>query len=289
MAVSDELTLEEKKVIKNAVPKKAFVEPDQARNILVMNLHIRDGYPGTGHESIPYGNFAVKLMGEQTGAFDVTFSNDTLMFKRENLANFDAICFLNTAGVLCEDPELRMNILDFVSQGGGFIGLHAAAATFVQWPEYWQFPAFGQMLGAYEDGGHPWSPEETIILKVEKSDHPLTQMFGETHFPIQDEVFQFRAPYSRDDLRILLTIDTDSTDMNPDRRFLPERYADRDFAMSWIRDYGKGRVFYSSLGHNAHIFWNKPVLEHFLAGFQYALGDLKADATPSNQFQQSKK
>lgn len=50
--------------------------------------------------------------------------------------------------------------------------------------------------------------------------------------------------------------------------------------MSWIRSYEKGRVFYSALGHGPAIFWNAVLLEHFLAGIQYALGDLKADDTP---------
>ena len=58
--------------------------------------------------------------------------------------------------------------------------------------------------------------------------------------------------------------------------------------MSWIREYGKGRVFYTSLGHNAHIYWNAPLLQHMLAGIQYALGDLQADATPSNQLKMIK-
>ena len=283
-----DISAKERENIEKAIPTNAFAEPAQPRKILVMNLHVRNGEVGYGHESVPHGNLAFELMGKKTGAYEIVFSNDTLMFKKENLDQFDAICFLNTAGVLCNDPSLRMNILDFVSQGGGFIGIHAAAATFVQWPEYWQFPAFGHMLGAYEDGGHPWGPEETITLRVEEPVHPLTTMFKNTTFPIQDEVFQFRAPYSRDDLRILLTIDTEQTDMNPDRRFLPERYADKDFAMSWIREYGKGRVFYTSLGHNAHIYWNAPVLQHMLAGIQYALGDLPADATPSNQLKMKK-
>ena len=56
---------------------------------------------------------------------------------------------------------------------------------------------------------------------------------------------------------------------------------DKDFPVSWIRRYEKGRVFYTSLGHYVYIFWNAPVLEHFLAGIQYALGDLKANDTPS--------
>lgn len=278
-----EISPEERQMIEAAVPTKAFVEPQKSRSLLICNLSVKNGDRAYGHASTPSGNLAFELMGEKTGAFTVVISNDSLMFTKENLARFDAVCFLNTAGVIFKDPGLRINLLDFVSNGGGFIGIHAAAATFVQWPEYWQFPAFGQMLGAYEDGGHPWKPDETIYLKVEEPEHPLVCMFPDKVFPIQDEVFQFRAPYSRDALRVLLSIDVTKTDMNPSRRFLPQRSADKDFATSWIREYGKGRVFYSSLGHNAHIYWNKEVLAHFLAGIQYALGDLDADATPSNQ------
>ena len=277
-----EISAEDRANIANAIPKKVYAEPQQPRKILITNLSVKNGDTNYGHKSTPFGNLAFELMGEKTGAYSVVFSNDSLMFQKENLVQFDAVCLLNTASVIFTDPVLRMNILDFVSSGGGFIGIHAAAATFVQWPEYWQFPAFGQMLGAYEDGGHPWKPDETIYLKREEADHPLVNMLEDV-FPIEDEVFQFRSPYSRDALRVLLSIDTEKTDMDPLRRFLPERFADKDFAISWIRNYGKGRVFYSSLGHNPHIYWNSSVLHHFLAGLQFALGDLTADARPSNQ------
>jgi hypothetical protein len=105
--------------------------------------------------------------------------------------------------------------------------------------------------------------------------------FGGKGFEIRDEVFQFQKPWSRQDLHVLLSIDTDKTDMDPKRRFLPERCADKGFAISWVKSCGKGRVFYTSLGHNQHIFWNAPVLEHFLAGIQFALGDLPASNTPN--------
>ncbi|MCK5463846.1 MAG: TIM barrel protein, partial [Bacteroidales bacterium] len=82
---------------------------------------------------------------------------------------------------------------------------------------------------------------------------------------------------------ILLAIDTDKTDMSKERRILPERRADKDIAISWIRNYGRGRVFYTSLGHNAHINWNEKVLVHYLDGIQFILGDLDAPATPSNK------
>jgi type 1 glutamine amidotransferase len=116
---------------------------------------------------------------------------------------------------------------------------------------------------------------------VEDPISPVNAAFGGQSFEISDEVFQFQEPYSREKLHILLSIDTDRTDMNPKRYFLPQRAKDHDFGMSWIRRYGKGRVFYSSLGHNPEIYSNPPILKHFLAGIQYALGDLKADDRPS--------
>ncbi len=91
--------------------------------------------------------------------------------------------------------------------------------------------------------------------------------------------FTTQEPELRDHLHVLLSIDAEKT-AKP-RRVLPVRAKDMDFPMSWIRRYGKGRVFFSGFGHNANVFWNAPLLEHFLAGIQYALGDLKADDRPS--------
>ena len=96
--------------------------------------------------------------------------------------------------------------------GGGFVGFHAAGATFVQWPRYDQWPAYGEMLGAYEDGGHPWRPQETITIEI---DDPLNAAFKGQGFEIRDEVFQLRHGYSRDKFRVLLRIDTEKTDMSP--------------------------------------------------------------------------
>jgi type 1 glutamine amidotransferase len=273
----------EREKIEAAVPTRASVAARRPRRLLVCNLNVRDGNVVRGHPSIPCGNYALELMGAKTGAYETVVSNDVEMFRPETIRQFDAICFNNTVGVLFDDPELRQSLLDFVRDGGGFVGIHAAAATFVQYPKYDQWPAFGRMLGAYEDGGHPWGAEETITIKVEDPSHPVNAAFDGKGFEICDEVFQFRHGYSRDKLRILLAIDPDKTDMGPSRRILPERRKDKDLAMSWVRSYGRGRVFYSSFGHNKHIFWNPKILKHFLDGIQFALGDLDASTTPSNQ------
>jgi len=269
--------------IKNAIPKIASVQPDQQKKLLVFNLHVsKDRKPLVGHYSIPYANYAILLMGETTGAYETFFSNDTLVFQPQILDQFDAICFNNTGGVLFDDDELRMNILDYVYGGKGFIGIHAAAATFVQWPVYDQFPAFGIMLGGYENGGHPWKENEWITIRVDEPDHPVNKTIGYHSFEISDEVFQFSEPYSRDLVRVLMSIDISKTDTSYNRRILPERRADWDLAMSWIKSYGRGRVYYSSFGDNPHINWDTRILNHYLAGIQFVLGDLKAPTTPNN-------
>jgi len=274
-------TDEERRMIEAAVPEQAPTVPGRVRTLLVVTLNVRDGTVSRGHRAIGYANLALELMGRRTGAYETVFSNEVSIFEPERLAQFDAICFNNTCGVLFDDPELRRSLLDYVTGGGGFVGIHAAAATFVQYPQYDQFPEFGEMLGAYENGGHPWKPNETITLKVDDPGSPINAAFGRESFEVKDEVFQFQAPYSRDRLRVLLSIDTERTDMDPSRHFLPERLADGDFALSWIRQHGEGRVFYSSLGHNPALFWDRRILGHFLAGIQFALGDLDVDATPS--------
>ena len=84
-------------------------------------------------------------------------------------------------------------------------------------------------------------------------------------------------PYSRNLCRVLVSIDTERTDMT--KKAIVR--TDGDFAMTYIKPYGKGRVYYNAWGHMHELFWNPMVLAHWLDGIQYALGDLDADATPS--------
>ena len=237
---------------------------------------MRDGKPfrGSSYATIPVGNYAIEQMGKVTGAYEAVFSDDIEMFRPANLKQFDAICFNNTVGVLFDDAELRRSLLDFIDSGKGFVGIHDAIATFVQYPKYDQWPEFGRMLGGTENGGHPWNGE-VMTMRVEDPGNPINAAFGGKDFQIADQAFQLQEPVLRDHLHVLLSIDADKT--GAARRILPVRKQDMDFPMSWIRRQGKGRVFYTGLGHSAQVFWNAPLLAHLLAGIQYALGDLPAD------------
>jgi type 1 glutamine amidotransferase len=279
-AHGQELPPDQKPRVDAAIPRTAPAKPAKPRRILVTNLSVRDGKPvrGTSDSAVPIANYALEQMGKVTGAFEVVFSNDVEMFRPATIARFDAICFNNTLGVLFEDAELRKSLLDFVERGKGIVGIHDAIATFVQWPVYGQWPEFSRMLGGTENGGHPWNGE-TMTMRVEDPGNPINAAFGGKDFEIADQAFQLQEPVLRDHLHVLLSIDAQKSTMT-NRKILPARSQDRDFPMSWIRRHGQGRVFYLGLGHSAPVYWNPVLLQHLLAGIQYALGDLKADDSP---------
>jgi type 1 glutamine amidotransferase len=272
------LTPEQKQQVDSALPSKAPARPKKARRLLVISLAKVQDRVVRGHPAIPAGMYAIEEMGKRTGAYEATLSNDIEMFRPDKLKQFDAVCFNNTQGVLFDDPELRQSFQSFVNGGGGVVGFHAAIATFVQHPVYDQWPWFGRMLGGTENGGHPWGPADTYTAKVDDPKHPLNAAFQGKGFDINDELMQLQEPSLRQRLRVLLSVDMDKS--KPTRAPLPVRQQDKDFPLTWIRAEGKGRVFTSGIGHNASVFWNAPLLQHFLAGIQYALGDLEADATP---------
>ncbi len=260
--------------IRAAAPEKATAKPARPRKLLVYTA-----CGGFRHGSIPYAARALEIMGAGTGAYQTVVSDDMAMFEPETLAQFDAVCMDSTTGELflagdataeaaARAERLRRSLLDFVAGGKGLVGIHAATDCSYKWPEY------GEMIGGYFSG-HPWN--EKVAVKVEEPDHPLCAAFKGQDFEITDEIYQFRDPYSRGKLRVLLSLDTGKTDMTKEGI----GRTDGDFAVSWVRAYGKGRVFYCSLGHRNEIFWNAAILRHYLDGIQFALGDLAADATPS--------
>jgi len=248
--------------IQLAAPAQAPAKPAKPRSLLVFTL--AKGYI---HDATPWGVEAIRILGNKTGAFSVVASDDPAVFERASLDRFDAICFLNTCYTPFTNETLKANLIGFVSGGKGYVGIHCSAHTFLDWP------AFGQMQGAYSTN-HPWIG--SVTARVEEPEHPLMRCFAGSSFDVSDEIYQFGSPYSRKDLRVLMSLDTQRTDMN--KRDIYR--TDGDFALAWVRRFGQGRVFFSAFGHEKAIFWNPTILRHYLAGIQFALGDLPADATP---------
>jgi type 1 glutamine amidotransferase len=122
--------------------------------------------------------------------------------------------------------------------------------------------------------GHPW--HQMVPVKNLAPKHPLNTMFADGDFQVNDEIYQFSNDTALPkDRKFLLELDTNKMDVSKGSR------KDKTYPVSWISKYGKGRTFYCSLGHRDEIYYNPVVLKHYLAGFQYVLGDLEADATPT--------
>jgi len=261
-----EIPAEEAAKIAAAVPAAPLAKPKKARKVLVFSVT-----NGFRHSSIPTGHEAFRQLGEKTGAFEAVISNDLANFEPANIKKFDAICFLSTTGDPFKEAEarglaLRESMMGFIKGGGGFVGIHSATDTFYEWADY------GSMICGYFNG-HPWDAGTEVSIKVEpgKEKHPLAVMFGGENLNFKEEIYQFKAPYDSSKVEMLLRLDTEKTDMNG-----KGNREDKDYGVSWARNWGKGRVFYSSLGHNEHIFQNPKVLLHFLAGLQWSMGDLEA-------------
>jgi len=253
------LTTAERSAIEAAIPAVAPAKPAKARKLLVLDLNI--GW--TGHAVIPQGNLMLDLLGKRTGAWETVFSNDLENLKYPRIRQFDAVFLNSTVGQVFVDPEVRAGLLRFVREGGGLGGLHGASYTSMDWPE------FSEMIGASE-GPHR---VEKQTVKVDDAASPLTASFEGKPFAWEDEFYHFYAsgPYSRQKLHVLLSLQVPDPDPNTGRRLRP----DHDYGLSWIHNYGKGRVFFCALGHTPALYTSPAMVRHILAGVQYILGDLK--------------
>jgi type 1 glutamine amidotransferase len=273
-----DLTAEEIQKIENAVPGKPTVQPAKPRKILVFWR-----CEGFFHTSIPVVNEALKIMGQKTGAYEVTVcTDDYSIFTPEKLAQFDAVCLNNTTHLKFdpqETPERCKALMDFVKGGKGIIGVHAATDNFYEWPDKMihAWPEGMEMMGG-RFSGHPWGGGGIWAIKIDEPDHPLTAAFKGKGFKINDEIYRTEPPlYSRDKQLVLMSLDMSDPTTRNVNGFIP---TDVDTGISWVKTWGKGRMFYCSLGHNDHIFWNPAILQHYLDGIQFALGDYKVDTTP---------
>jgi len=265
----DRLSADMRQQIDAATPRQASAKPKKPRKILVTDLQMY-----SGHETIPHGNFLLELMGKYTGAFEPTFSNDLNLLKYPTIKEFDAVFLNNVCGMIHNDPEVREGILRFVREGGGIGGHHAVTFANNNWPE------FADMMGGWAGAHHT----EKQVIKVDDPASPLTKSFGSASFDHVDEFYQFppTSPYSREKQHILLSIDVEKSDRATGNRLCAQcTRPDQDYGLAWIKTYGKGRTYFTPLGHTTIFYTDQRWTQHLLAAIQYILGDLEADATPS--------
>jgi type 1 glutamine amidotransferase/sugar phosphate isomerase/epimerase len=257
--------------IETGAPKQAMAAPKKPRKLLVTDLQMY-----SGHASIPHGNYLLELMARNTGAFEPTFSNNLDLLKYPAIKQFDAVYLNNVCGMVHNDPEVRDGILRFVREGGGLGGHHAVTFANNNWPE------FAEMMGGWA-GAHHIEPQ---MIKVEDTRSPLTKSFGTASFEHADEFYIFppSSPYSRAKQHVLLSIDVALSDRATANRFCAAcTRPDQDYALAWIKAFGKGRTYFTPLGHTTSFYTDPRWTTHLLAAIQYILGDLDADATPGTR------
>ena len=245
-----------------ACPDKPPAKPKQSRKVLIFSR-----CPGYRHASIPWGAAALRIIGEKTGAYEPVVSDDPANLDADALKQFDAVVFNNMCGNPLNDPKRVENLLAFVRNGGGFIGIHCGGTQ--SWPE------FAKMVGGTAIN-HPWNSYEIATLNIEEPNHPVVKPWKANRVTLNEEIYQMGDNFSRRSLRALISLETSSVDMTRERI----QRTDGDFTLAWVKTYGKGNVFYTALGHNKHMYWDPRYLGHLLAGIQFSVGDLKVEATP---------
>ncbi|MBU6535229.1 ThuA domain-containing protein [Streptomyces mayonensis] len=217
---------------------------------------------GFRHDSIPEGVAALKELGTPAG-ISVTATEEAGQFTTNNLAKYDAVAFLSTTGDVLNDAQ-QQAFENYIKNGGGYLGIHAAADT-----EYdWEF--YGGLVGAYFDS-HPEIQKATV--RVEDHDHPATAHLDDA-WEHTDELYNYRTN-PREQAKVLATLDETTYEGGTMKG---------DHPIAWCQSYGGGRSFYTGLGHTKESYADETFRGHLLGGMQYATGQVKADCKPDKGY-----
>lgn len=205
------------------------------------------------HASIPAGIAAIERLGRENG-FAVEATEDAARFTDEQLEGYDAVVFFNTTGDALDTGQ-QAAFERYIREGGGFVGVHAAADTEYDWAWY------GGLVGAYFES-HPAIQTATVDIATDL--HPSTEDLP-GRWARRDEWYNFRTNPREAGVRVLATLDEDS--------YSPGTGAmGSDHPISWRHDYGGGRAWYTGLGHIPESYREGPFLEHLLGGIRDAAG-----------------
>jgi hypothetical protein len=230
------------------------------------------------HESTSHALAVIERLGYESGAYDTYIRTDSNIVARKplmttgrpasggpSLASVDAIFFLGHREIELTDQQ-KAELTSFIrDEGKGFVAAHTALTAFESWPE------FGDLIGGRYDG-HPWGSVAGTVIN-EAPDFPATRHFSPS-FAFTDEFYQAKD-FSRQRARVLLRLDVSKLPPHPEYHG-----KDGDMPIVWAKAYGKGRVFYSSLGHDASVWDHRDVQLMYLEALKWALGLTEGDTTP---------
>jgi len=267
--------------IDSLAPEEPTVKNVEKKKILVFSKAT-----GFDHWTIPHNNEMLKILAKKTKVFDVTIGYDIANFETENLKMYDAVILnncnpsgpkrdlfwdllkMNTSSdqeIATKAATYEKNMMDYVAEGGGLMIMHGAITV------QNNSQAFSKMTGGSFDY-HP--KQQEMHAKEVDPKHPLVKAFNGDGFTHIDEPYFFKNAYFDFNFRPLLYIEIDQLEG------LKNPVDEKVIYVAWIKKHGKGRVFYSSPSHNAQSLENAELLQFFLDGLQYVIGNLKVDDSP---------
>ena len=263
--------------IHSASPAKPAVSVEKPRKVLLFSktagYRHRDGIVGA-REALDY-------MGKKLGIWEIVSSEDVSQFEADNLKQYDAVILCQSTGDFFGkdlSAKYTKNLMDFVSAGGGVFAIHAGVDCYNY--DGFRNKAFTDMLGG-EFIGHPWGTQNSpVTIVIDDKDSPITKgIWKEGAFRIVDEIYMVGSSYDRSKCRALMRIDVDRSPVTTEWGRNIKIRPDRDIALAWIKNYGKGRVAYGGFCHGWQNYRNPKIQELYMRMLQFVCGDLKADTS----------
>jgi type 1 glutamine amidotransferase len=217
---------------------------------------------GFRHDAIPAGIQLIRDLGA-ANSFTVTATEDSGQFNAANLAQFEAVVFLNTTGDVLNATQ-QTAFENYIRAGGGYVGVHSASDTEYDWPFY------GELVGAYF-ASHPAIQQATV--RVENRAHAATAGSGPAVVRT-DEWYNFRTN-PRSSARVLSTLDESTYSGGT---------MGADHPHTWCKTLQGGRSFYTGSGHTQASYTEAGFRSLILGGIRYAAGRTKADCRPETGY-----
>ncbi len=212
-----------------------------------------------GEQSVVEKTFA--KLADQTKAFTVENVEDVSTLTPDKIKSAKVIVFYTT-GDLPFTADAYKAFDQWIQDGGGFYGIHPATDTMHHNPDYIKL-----IGGEFID--HPWHAETTVTLKLDDPTNPLVSMF-DPHYTLKEEIYWYKN-FDPTSVRVLMSLDMERTDLK-EPKHVP---------VVWCKNYGKGKVMYTELGHNPAVWESDVYQKHLIAAIGWLLGTVQADATPN--------
>lgn len=219
-----------------------------------VNILVFTKTAGFRHKSIPKGIAFMDDVADKNH-WNISFTENSEDFTDENLNQYDVLVFLNTSGDLFDDNQ-KQALKQYVAHGNGFVGIHAASNTEMEWP--W----FTDMIGATFKN-HP--KVQNAALQINKKDeHPAVMHLNDIEV-FKDEWYNFLKPVAKH-VNVLASLDEDS--------YQGKKMNTKIHPITWYHHYDGGRVFYTGMGHTDEIY-DDVRFEKMIQGAIFWAADLK--------------